>query len=311
LRISKRLLLLPSGSIIAWLVLSLLIGCSPKAEPTSTLVPTIAFTPTTPATLPPPTETPQPTPTEEPLAARVNGESILLADLEREVARASGALTGQEILDAMIEMVLLEQAAASAGVTVTDAEVDALVQQDIESQGRDAFEAWLASNDMTEEEYREASRQELLARRVQEQIPQELPATAEHVHARHILVATQQDAEAILAQLQGGADFDTLAQTFSLDVTTKNRGGDLGFFPRGLLLAPELEEAAFTLAPGQISNVVHSELLGYHIVQVLEREDRPISETDLEMIKANQREFIRRWREQLWADATIERFVEP
>jgi parvulin-like peptidyl-prolyl isomerase len=211
----------------------------------------------------------------------------------------------------MIEMLLLEQAAIAAGITVSDEEVDATVQADIESRGLEAFEAWLASNDMTEEEYYAASRQELLVRRLQMQIPEELPTTAEHVHARHILVSTQQEAEAILAQIREGADFATLAETYSLDVTTRGRGGDLGFFPHGLLLAPELEEAAFDLAPGQISDVVHSELLGYHLVQVLEREERPISEMDLEMIKANQREVIRRWREQLWADADIERFIEP
>jgi foldase protein PrsA len=211
----------------------------------------------------------------------------------------------------MIETLLLEQAAIAAGITVSDEEVAAAVQADIESRGREAFEAWLTSNEMTEEEYYAASRQELLVRRLQMQIPEELPTTAEHVHARHILVNTQQEAEAILAQIREGADFATLAETYSLDVTTRSRGGDLGFFPHGLLLAPELEEAAFNLAPGQISDVIHSELLGYHIVQVLEREERPISEMDLEMIKANQREIIRRWREQLWADATIERFIEP
>ncbi len=65
------------------------------------------------------------------------------------------------------------------------------------------------------------------------------------------------------------------------------------------------------LSPGQMSGVIRSELLGYHVIQVLEREDRPISDTNLEVIKANQREAVRRWREQLWANATIERFIEP
>jgi parvulin-like peptidyl-prolyl isomerase len=241
----------------------------------------------------------------------VNGQSILLQDLEREVNRAAGAATRQEILDGMIEMVLQEQAAIKAGITVTDAEVDALVQADIKARGQEAFEEWLASNDMTEQEYWEASRKELLIRRLQEQIPEELPTTAEHVHARHILVDTKEEAESILAQIQEGADFGTLAQTYSLDVTTRDRGGDLGFFPRGLLLVPELEEAAFALEPGQVSDVIHTELLGYHIIQVLERTEREISDLDMEMIKANQREAIRLWREQLWADADIERYIEP
>jgi parvulin-like peptidyl-prolyl isomerase len=247
------------------------------------------------------------------LAARANNQPILLADFERELARAGDTATPRQVLDKMIEMVLLEQAAIQAGVTVTDEELDAIIQSDINAVGGpEVFETRLASNDLTADEYREQVRLELLAQRVQLQIPDVMPATAEHVHARHILVASQQEAQAILAQLQDGADFATLAQTYSLDVTTRDRGGDLGFFPRGVLLAPELEEAVFALAPGQVSDVVHSQLLGYHVVQVLEREERPISELNLEAIKANQREGIRRWKESLWAEAVIERYVtEP
>jgi hypothetical protein len=51
--------------------------------------------------------------------------------------------------------------------------------------------------------------------------------------------------------------------------------------------------------------------LGFHIVQLLEREERPIEDVNLEIIRANQREIIRLWRERLWTDATIERYVEP
>lgn len=297
-----------------WIALVLLIGCSPKKDPT--LIPTLTQTiwptvvpATVTATAPPPTATPSPTPTLVPLAARVNGQPILLADFEQEVARAGDAATRQQVMDGMIETLLLEQAATSAGVTVTDEQMDEIIAADIEAVGGvEIFKDRLTANGMTEEQYREQVRSNLMAQRVQMQMPEEIPETAEQVHARHIVVATQEEAEAILAQLQEGADFATLARTFSLDVSTRDRGGDLDFFPRGLLLAPELEEAAFSLAPGQISGVVESELLGYHIVQVLEREERPISEPVRNVIRENQ---IRRWREQLWANAAIERFVEP
>ncbi|UCC62211.1 MAG: peptidylprolyl isomerase [Anaerolineae bacterium] len=298
---------------IVCLVLGLLLGCSSKdtPPPAPTLAPTLAALPTATATptLPPPTPTPLPTPTEVPLAARVNGRPILLTDFEREVARAGDSATPRQVLDAMIEMLLLEQAAAEAGVTVTDEQLDEIVQADIEAVGgQEVFQARIASNNMTEEEYREQVRSNLIAQRVQMQLSAEVPATLEHVHARHILVATLEEAEAILTQLSDGADFDTLARTYSKDVSTRDRGGDLGFFPRGLLLAPELEEVAFALAPGQISKVIHSELLGYHIVQVLEREERPVDEEETELIQAAQ---IRRWRESLWAEATVERLIEP
>jgi foldase protein PrsA len=244
-----------------------------------------------------------------PLAASVNGQPIYLADFEREVKRAGDAATTQQVLDAMIESALLDQAAVEAGITVSDEELDQITQADIETVGgREVFEQRLASNDMTEEEYREKVRANLVAQQVQMQLPGEIPSTIEHVHARHILVATQEEAEAILSQLRDGADFATLAQTYSLDVSTRDQGGDLGFFPRGLLLAPELEEVAFSLAPAQISDVVHSDLLGYHIVQVLEREERPVDEQNAEVIHTNQ---IRRWLQMLWADASIKRYIEP
>ncbi len=307
-----------------------LIGCGKKNDTSSepTLVPSLAAVlalpthtaapaaPTVPTVPTEPTEptltwtpAPTPTPTEIPLAAQVNGQPIYLADFEREVARAGDAATPQQVLDAMIEGVLLDQAAADAGITVSDEELDQIIQTDIDTVGgRDVFVQRLATNDLSEEEYREKVRANLVAQQVQMQLPGEIPATIEHVHARHILVGTQDEAEAILAQLRDGADFVTLAQTYSLDVSTRDQGGDLGFFPRGLLLAPELEEAAFALAPAQISDVVHSQLLGYHIVQVLEREERPVDEQNAEVIQANQ---IRRWRQMLWADASIERYVEP
>jgi parvulin-like peptidyl-prolyl isomerase len=304
-----------------WLLLCLalvsLLSCGQKIDsvPPPTLVPTKAmlelptYTPT--ATVPVPTATPvpSPTPTEIPVAALVNGEPIYLSDFEQEVERARGAASREQILDAMIETELLNQAAARAGITISDEQLDEIIETDIETVGgREVFEQRLAENNISEDEYRGTVRSNLLAQQVQLAMSGEVPTTVEHVHARHILVATEDEAKAILAQIREGADFATLAQTYSIDVSTRDRGGDLGFFPRGLLLAPELEEVAFSLSPGQVSGVVSSELLGYHILQVLEREDRPLDEQNAELIQANQ---IRRWRQELWADASVERLVEP
>jgi peptidyl-prolyl cis-trans isomerase C len=82
------------------------------------------------------------------------------------------------------------------------------------------------------------------------------------------------EANAIAAQkkLESGVDFGTLAE--EQDATL---GGDLGWFPRGMLTQPEVEAAVFAMQPGETSGIIASSL-GYHIVNVLEREnDHPLS----------------------------------
>ncbi len=95
----------------------------------------------------------------------------------------------------------------------------------------------------------------------------------EQVHARHILVATEAEANKIIAQLNQGADFATLAKQYSKDPDAK-RGGDLGFFGRNQVL-PGFGEAAFALQPGQVADKpVHNEF-GWHVVMVEERRMAP------------------------------------
>jgi len=208
----------------------------------------------------------------------------------------------------MIEQVLTEQAAVAAGVVVSDAEVDAYMQMVIdENGGEEAFRAKLAEWGETYEDAWQEVRAQLIGMAMTQRIVDSVPTVAEHVHARHILVDTPQEAERILAQLQAGADFAALAQAYSQDTSTRASGGDLGFFPRGILVAPEVEEAAFALQPGQFSGVVTS-ALGYHIVQVIERDPaRPISPENLRIL---QDRAIQKWIEDLWAQADVQRFVE-
>jgi len=100
----------------------------------------------------------------------------------------------------------------------------------------------------------------------------------EQVWARHILVADQATAQTIYQQLLGGADFATLAAQNSLDTNSKSSGGDLGWFGKGTML-PAFETAAFALKIGEISAPVQT-TAGWHIIQVLGHEVRPLTETE-------------------------------
>jgi peptidyl-prolyl cis-trans isomerase D len=102
-------------------------------------------------------------------------------------------------------------------------------------------------------------------------------STPEQVHALHILLKTEgkdeaavkKQAEDVLKQAKGGADFGELAKKYSEDDGSKVKGGDLNFFGRGQMV-PEFDQAAFSMQPGQISDLVKTQF-GFHIIKVLEK----------------------------------------
>jgi parvulin-like peptidyl-prolyl isomerase len=308
-----------------WLVLMgmlALCACNDIAVPTVFQVTPLPPTSTSTSTPEPPTPTPSPTP--EPQAALVNGQPILLADYERQVARyeASMVAAGQDpttpegkealaqgldwVLDVMIDQVLIEQAALQAGIVVDDEKLETTIQSLEDEIGKEAFNTWLADEGMSLEEMRNWLRADMVATQMANQVADNVPTHVEHVHARHILASTEEEARQILGQVQAGADFITLARTYSQDVSTRDAGGDLGFFPLGVLTSAEVAEAAFALQPGQVSDVIHSDL-GYHIVQVVERTaDMEITPDNLRLLRDK---VVREWVEALRAAADIQRFV--
>ena len=232
------------------------------------------------ATLAPPTPTPQP------LAANVNGEDILLEFFELEVIRFEYSKTDSgidlatlgayrsDLLESMIDLVLLAQGAKANGYNIEETEIDDRLNLMIESAGDwGEFELWMELNGYTEESLRTALVKEVEAAWMVAFIADQVPDSADQVHARHILVASEAEAEELRAQLQDGVDFNGLAWQYSLDASTRPAGGDLGWFPQGFLLWPEVDTAAYSLQPGEISQIVKSEI-GYHIIETIEREDR-------------------------------------
>jgi peptidyl-prolyl cis-trans isomerase C len=98
----------------------------------------------------------------------------------------------------------------------------------------------------------------------------------EEVHARHILVETEPDAQAALKRVKAGEDFAKVANEMSKDPGSK--GGDLGWFTKERMV-PEFAEAAFKMQPGQISDPVKSQF-GWHIIKVEERRQKQFPSLD-------------------------------
>lgn len=273
--------------------------------------------------LPQPTDTAVPTPTLEPAAALVNGRVIPLAVYERELTRYEQAQAelGSElpanyqttVLDALIERELIAQAAEQLGIVVTPEMVSEQINTLQEAvEGEENFNAWLATNQWTLAEFEEALYKEMVTEQVVNAVTADVPFTAEQVRARYIQLDDAALAQSLLDQIRGGADFATLAAQYSLDQVTAPLGGDLGYFARGALLVPEVEEAAFALSVNEVSEVVtavsEDGQTTYYIVQVTDRDpQRPLPAefryTLLEQTFSN-------WLQTQWEQAVIERFVE-
>src|SRR6185437_13217838 len=99
----------------------------------------------------------------------------------------------------------------------------------------------------------------------------------QEVHARHILVPTEDEAKEVEKELKAGADFAELAKKKSKDPGASD-GGDLGFFTKDQMV-PEFSKVAFSLQPGQISDPVKTQF-GWHIIKVEEKRDRKAPDFD-------------------------------
>lgn len=95
----------------------------------------------------------------------------------------------------------------------------------------------------------------------------------EEIHARHILVATEDEAKAVIKELDGGKDFAEVAKEKSTD-SNKTDGGDLGYFAKGRMV-PEFEEVAFALDKGAYTKTPVKTQFGFHVIKVEDKRDAP------------------------------------
>lgn len=212
------------------------------------------------------------------VVAKVNGAKITKEDLYQRMVGAQGT----QLVSQMIDEKLVDQAAEKAKVTVSAAEIDAEMKKLTEQIGGEAqLQAAMQQYGLTMEQVRRDREVRLKATKILAKDITVDDATLQkyyeentsqfdkrQVHARHILVETEAEANAIKAQLDQGADFATLAKEKSTEPAAKTTGGDLGTFGHGKMDA-DFEKTVFSLKPNEISAPFRTQW-GWHVAQVLE-----------------------------------------
>jgi len=219
-----------------------------------------------------------------PVLAKVNGAEIRQSDLalaEEELgpslAQMDPSTKKENVLAFLIDMKIVAKAAESKKI-----------------EDRDDFKARLAftrnrllMDNLLAVEGKAATTDEAM-KKVYAEAAKQIEGEQE-VHARHILVETEDEAKAIEAELKNGADFAELAKKKSKDPGASD-GGDLGFFTKDQMV-PEFSTVAFALEPGKISDPVKSQF-GWHIIKVEEKRSRKAP--DFEQVKGQIETYVTR-----------------
>lgn len=192
--------------------------------------------------------------------ARVDGREIRRSDVDRAAEVLPPQMQGQieiflpMLVERLVDLEVVHQAAVEAGYPDKE-QVLAEIAAAHERIVRDAY---------IEDVIDAASTEEALDAQYQLYLAENPPQ--EEIHARHILLESEEDAKAVIEALEGGSDFVELAKERSTGPSGP-QGGDLGYFSRGMMV-PVFEDAAFSLEPGQFSKEPVQSQFGWHVIQV-------------------------------------------
>jgi parvulin-like peptidyl-prolyl isomerase len=205
------------------------------------------------------------------IVAQVGPHRISEESVRAEIARlrATGDLASalktmttdgrRQIVDGMVRDELLAQAAGAAGVTARPEVQEAIARATTLILAQAYERDVLDDADVSEPALRQFFTEHAAEFRA-----------VSRVRARHILLETRAEAEAVRQELAAGADFADVARRRSLDTATRDAGGEIGWVGRGLMVKP-FEDALFALGAGEISQVVESGR-GFHVIQAEEIE---------------------------------------
>jgi peptidyl-prolyl cis-trans isomerase C len=243
---------------------------------------------------------------EDKVLAKVNGSEIRQSDvtmaeeeLAPSLAQMDPATKSENVLAFLIDLKIVSKAAEDKKI----ADSDDFKKRMAFTRNRLLMDSLLAQEG-------KAATTDAAMKKVYEDASKQISGEQE-VHARHILVETEDEAKAVKAELDKGADFAELAKKKSKDPGASD-GGDLGFFTKEQMV-PEFSEVAFKLDPGKISDPVKSQF-GWHIIKVEEKRARKAP--DFEQVKAQIENYVTRKAQadyvaKLRTEAKVERMDQP
>ncbi len=206
--------------------------------------------------------------------------------------------------EAVVETeVVTEEVQDDSAATATVVPSPTAYTEDLFQENYKSFVENFGNIGLSEKDVLELYRVQLINQKVFELITADIPTEEEQLWARHILVPTVEEAEAVLDRLNNGEDWSVIAAEVSTDTSNKDKGGDLGWFGKNAMVT-EFETAAFELEIGEISEPVQT-TFGFHVIQLLGKEVRPIESSQLDQ---NKQTFFNEWLTKEKEKYTIEQY---
>jgi peptidyl-prolyl cis-trans isomerase C len=245
-------------------------------------------------------------PLKDPVVATVNGQPVRLSELEvaqQSLPQQYRNMPLQAVFPALLDRIIDSKLVVQEGKK-------SKVNEDPAFKKRMAFVEDQVLQDFWIQ--REIARQvtaEKLQKRYEERLKQ-MPSE-EEVHARHILVSTEDEAKALIAEIKKGAAFDKLAKEKSTDKASGAEGGDLGWFKKSDMVK-EFADAAFNLKKDELTETPVKTQFGYHVIKVEDRRKAPppaFEEMADQLKEEMAREAVTAQLDQLRSGAKIEKFA--
>ena len=277
----------------------------PASTPAPAQAPAQKPAPMPKAALPPSAPVTPPAVFKDPIVATINGQPIHLSELEvaqQALPPQYRNMPMQAVFPALLDRIV------DSKLVVQDGRKNK-ISDDPAFKKRMAFvEEQVIQDFWLQREIARKVTAEKLQQRYEERL-KSMPAE-EEVHARHILVATEDEAKAILADLKKGTAFDKLAKDKSTDKASGAEGGDLGWFKKSDMVK-EFADAAFALKKGELSEVPVKTQFGYHVIMLEDRRQAPppaFEEMQDQLREELARETVTALLDQLRASAKIDKF---
>lgn len=242
---------------------------------------------------------------KDPVVAVVNGQQIRLSELEiaqQSLPQQYRSMPLQAVFPALLERIIDSKLVVQEGKK-------SKTNEDPAFKKRMAFvEEQVMQDFWIQREIARLVTLEKIQQRYQERLKSMPPE--EEVHARHILVSTEDEAKAIIADLKKGTPFDKLAKEKSTDKASGAEGGDLGWFKKSDMVK-EFADAAFDLKKGQTSETPIKTQFGYHVISIDDRRTAPppaLEELSEQIREELAREAVTAQLDKIRAGSKIEKF---